>query len=323
MNHMSRLIIPDARGLADAVAAWRDGEIVAFPTETIYGLGADATNPTAVARIYEAKGRPTFNPLIIHAHDAAALAPHAVFTPLAEELAVKFWPGPLTMVLNRNTDSDTKRPVADIATAGLSTIAVRVPSHPVARSLLEAFGRPVAAPSANPSGMLTATTPKHVAQEMADTVPYVVVGGRSQHGLESTIIDLTGPAPRLLRHGAIPLEDLEAVIGKIELHTSSEEPTAPGQLTKHYAPKHALRLNATDPAPGEAYLSFGPQVGKLHAIQRNLSEGGDLTEAAANLFMYLHEFDARDDITGIAVAPIPQTGLGQAINDRLARGAVR
>lgn len=315
---MPRLIIPDENGLAAAVAAWRDGDIVAFPTETVYGLGADATNAEAVARIYAAKGRPAHNPLIAHFGDRLTLEQHVEMSDLAEELAARFWPGPLTLVMNKKPEST----IVDAATAGLPTVAVRLPSHPVAQQLLRQFGKPVAAPSANPSGLLTATTPKHVAQNMGDKAPLVIIGGRTPHGLESTIIDVSGVKPKLLRHGAIALEELKLVVGDLEQNTTSEMPAAPGQLLKHYAPRHPLRLNALSAEPDEAFLTFGPHLGPISGkAQRNLSEQGDLAEAAANLFMALHEFDARDDISGIAVMPIPTNGLGAAINDRLHRAA--
>lgn len=317
---MTRLIVPDERGLAAAVDAWRDGDIVAFPTETVYGLGADATNADAVVKIYAAKGRPAHNPLIVHAADLQTLDQHVELTSLAEDLAARFWPGPLTLVLNKKESAT----LAANVTAGLPTVAVRIPSHPIAQQLLRAYGGVIAAPSANPSGRLTATTPKHVAQAFGDKVPLVIIGGRTQHGLESTIIDLSGSQPRLLRHGAIPLEDLRAVLGDIETAAHSETPSAPGQLAKHYAPSHLLRLNVIQPEPTEAFISFGPQLGTPSSKHhRNLSDNGDLGEAAANLFMVLQEFDLLEDISGIAIMPIPQTGLGAAINDRLSRAAIR
>lgn len=324
---MPRLLIPDAHGLATAVTEWRDGGLVAFPTETVYGLGADATDGEAVAAIFALKGRPSFNPLIVHAADLATLESQVELTPLAEELAARFWPGPLTLVLKKLPGSS----IHELVTAGLDTVAVRIPSHPVARALLETFAANgsglIAAPSANPSGQLSATTPKHVADAFAgaDTDARqlsVIVGGRTQHGLESTILDLSSGTPRLLRHGAVTLEDLQPLLGAIEQQLSSDMPQAPGQLTRHYAPRHPLRLNALTAEPTEALLQFGPQLGQPGSlIQKNLSQAGDLTEAAANLFTALHEFDGRSDITAIAVQPIPETGLGLAINDRLRRGA--
>lgn len=314
---MTRLIIPDERGFAAAVEDWQNGEIVAFPTETVYGLGADATNDDAVAKIYEAKGRPSINPLIIHAADKETLAAHAEFTPLADELATRFWPGPLTLVLKKKPDST----ISANATAGLDTIAVRVPNHPVARRLLKEFGRPVAAPSANPSGQLTSTTPKHITQSFPDQIPTVIIGGRTPHGVESTIIDLSGETPRLLRYGSITPEDLKPVLGDLETLLVTNNPSAPGQLLRHYAPRNALRLNATAPEDDEAYLAFGPYMGAKGKAFKNLSEAGDLHEAASNLFMYLHELDDTDGIDGIAVAPVPELGIGLAINDRLRRGS--
>ena len=329
---MPRLLIPDANGLATAIAEWLDGGVVAFPTETVYGLGADATNGEAVARIYALKERPSFNPLIVHTANLDALEAHVELTPLARELATRFWPGALTLVLKKKPDSN----ISTLVTAGLDTVAVRIPSHPVARAMLESFAQNsiplggsglIAAPSANPSGALSATTPKHVADGFAGADSdarqlSVIVGGRTQLGLESTILDLSTDAPRLFRHGAITLEDLQAVTGPLEQQTSSETPNSPGQLTRHYAPKHPLKLNQRTAGPAEALLQFGPQLGTPSGlVQRNLSQASDLHEAAANLFVALHEFDARDDITAICVQPIPNTGLGLAINDRLNRGA--
>ncbi len=324
---MPRLLIPDANGLATAIAEWLDGGVVAFPTETVYGLGADATNGEAVARIYALKDRPSFNPLIVHAANLDALEAHVELTPLARELATRFWPGALTLVLKKKPGSN----ISTLVTAGLDTVAVRIPSHPVARAMLESFAQNgsglIAAPSANPSGTLSATTPKHVADAFAGADQNtrrlsIIVGGRTPLGLESTILDLSTDSPRLLRHGAIPLEDLQAVTGLLEQQTSSENPSAPGQLTRHYAPKHPLKLNQRTAGPTEALLQFGPQLGTPSGlVQRNLSHASDLHEAAANLFVALHEFDARDDITAICVQPIPATGLGLAINDRLQRGA--
>ena len=329
---MPRLLIPDANGLAIAIAEWLDGGVVAFPTETVYGLGADATNGEAVARIYALKERPRFNPLIVHAASLDALEAHVEFTPLARELAARFWPGALTLVLRTKPDSS----ISSLVTAGLDTAAVRVPSHPVARAMLESFAQNsiplggsglIAAPSANPSGQLSATTPKHVADGFANSDTdarqlSVIVGGRTQLGLESTILDLSGEQPRLLRHGAIAIDALEAVTGPLLQQTTTDNPIAPGQLTRHYAPKHPLKLNQRAAGPTEALLQFGPQLGTPSGlVQRNLSQTSDMHEAAANLFVALHEFDARDDITTICVQPIPATGLGLAINDRLMRGA--
>lgn len=324
---MPRLLIPDANGLAIAIAEWLEGGVVAFPTETVYGLGADATNGEAVARIYALKQRPSFNPLIVHAADLQTLEAHVEFTPLAQELAARFWPGALTMVLKKKPEST----ISSLVTAGLDTVAVRIPSHPVARSLLESFAQNgsglIAAPSANPSGSLSATTPKHVADAFAGSDSdarqlSVIIGGRTQLGLESTILDLSGAQPRLLRHGAITMEDLHAITGPLAQVITAEMPTAPGQLTRHYAPKHPLKFNQHTAGPTEALLQFGPQLGTPSGLaQRNLSAASDLHEVAANLFVALHEFDARDDITAICVQPIPNTGLGLAINDRLSRGA--
>lgn len=324
---MPRLLVPDANGLAIAIAEWLDGGVVAFPTETVYGLGADATNGEAVAHIYTLKERPSFNPLIVHAASIEALEDHVELTPLAHELAARFWPGPLTMVLKKKPGST----ISELVTAGLDTVAVRIPAHPVARAMLESFAQNgsglIAAPSANPSGQLSATTPKHVADAFADSDTVarqlsIIIGGRTPLGLESTILDLSTDTPRLLRHGAIALDDLVIITGELQQQIQSDNPTAPGQLTRHYAPKHPLKLNRPAAGATEALLQFGPQIGTPSGLAfRNLSAEGDLHEAAANLFVALHEFDARDDITAICVQPIPETGLGVAINDRLQRGA--
>lgn len=296
--------------IAAAAAELRQGGLVAFPTETVYGLGADATNPQAVARVYAAKGRPQFNPLITHcasAEDAFALGD---FPPEAKALAARFWPGPLTIVVPRAKDC----PVAMLASAGLSSLALRVPDHPVATALIRAAGVPLVAPSANPSGRISPTRPEHVRQNLPGIM--VLDGGPSRVGVESTVVSfLDGPA-RLLRPGGLSRDALGIAL---------EENTggvlhAPGGLESHYAPNAKLRLDARDVRPGEALLAFGPQVPAPAGPMRNLSPSGDVTEAAAHLFEYLHELDA----TGaqmIAVMPIPCEGLGEAIRDRLKRAA--
>ncbi len=304
--------------LAEAARLLREGQLVAFPTETVYGLGADATNDKAVAQIFAAKGRPAFNPLIVHVSDLESAETLARFTPAARDLAASFWPGPLTLVLPRLPDSG----ISALASAGLPTIAIRVPAHPIARRLLEAAGIPIAAPSANKSGHLSPTTPAHVAAEFGAEIAMVLAGGRCAVGLESTVIDLTGKQAVLLRPGGITREESEAVIGPLA-DADPEGPVAsPGMLAKHYAPGIALRMNVEIIMEGEAYLGFGPDsfTGRNAPAQLNLSESGDLTEAAANLFVMLHELD-RPHYAGIAVAPIPEIGLGLAINDRLSRAA--
>ncbi|MEL7116147.1 MAG: L-threonylcarbamoyladenylate synthase [Pseudomonadota bacterium] len=291
-----------------AAALLRAGGLVAFPTETVYGLGADATDDLAVARIYQAKGRPSFNPLIAHVPDVAKAREIAVFSPEAEALAAAFWPGALTLVLPLRTDAQ----ISKLVTAGLDTVALRVPQHPLAQQLLSAVGRPVAAPSANPSGRISPTAPDHVLAGLDGAIDGVVLGGACPVGLESTIVGLA-PAPTLLRPGGVATGDIEEVIG-IGLSTPGAEITAPGQLASHYAPGAPLRMNATEPRAGEVYLGFGPGAATV-----NLSPSGDLVEAAANLFGHLHKLDQMG--APIAVAPVPETGLGQAINDRLRRAA--
>lgn len=304
-------LLPDATGLARAAQILRDGGLVAFPTETVYGLGGDATNSRAVAAIYEAKGRPRFNPLIVHVADLAMAERFARFDTRARALAAAFWPGPLTLVL----------PLADgaglspLVTADLDSVAIRIPAHPVAQALIRAFGGPLAAPSANPSGKVSPTRADHVAQGLAGRIAAILDGGPCAVGVESTILGLTGEAA-LLRPGGIALEALEALIGPVALHQPGDGITAPGQLASHYAPAAPLRLNA-QPEPDEVHIGFGPGPATL-----NLSPASDLAEAAANLFHMLREADRLAGPTGrISAAPIPDHGLGRAINDRLRRAA--
>lgn len=309
---------------AEAARHLADGGLVAFPTETVYGLGADATNAEAIARLYLAKGRPSFNPLIAHVADLAAARRIARFDADAEKLAARFWPGPLTLVLPRSPAC----PVAELATAGLETIAVRIPAHPVARDILQAFGRPVVAPSANVSGHVSPTTAQHVEADLAGRIDLIVDGGPTEVGVESTIVGCFEP-PLLLRPGGLARGDIEAFLGHrlADLpmhHDAAAQPLAPGMLASHYAPRAPVRLNATTVDADEALLAFGSSavagVDKAAAIL-NLSPGGDLVEAAANLFRHLRELDARG-VLQIAVMPIPNHGLGEAINDRLRRAAV-
>ena len=304
--------------LTTAVARLRNGGLVAFPTETVYGLGADATNARAVAGIYSAKGRPSFNPLIVHVPSAEQAWLYGVRTPLAEKLAAAFWPGPLTLVLSLRANAG----ITDLALAGLTTIALRVPSHPVAQDLLRAVGRPIAAPSANKSGRVSPTTAAHVAADFGDDGLMILDGGATTVGLESTIVDATGAHPVLLRPGSITRADIERVAGApvVSAQHLDAAPTAPGQLASHYAPRAALRLNATDVRSGEALLAFGPQAAPRPATTFNLSPAGDLIEAATRLFSALRWLDAQGTAV-IAVQPIPQDGLGEAINDRLNRAA--
>ena len=288
----------------------RSGGLVAFPTETVYGLGGDARSDLAVARIFEAKGRPRFNPLIVHVPDVAAAREFAVFDARAEAVVARFWPGPLTLVLPLRDAG-----LSDLVTAGLGSVAVRVPAHPLAQALLRAFGGPLAAPSANPSGRVSPTRAAHVMAGLAGRIAAVLDGGPCAVGVESTILGLVD-GPELLRPGGLAVEALEAVLGPLTVGGSAEKPTAPGQLASHYAPDAAVRLAAREVRAGEVRLGFGAGGGDL-----NLSETGDLVEAAANLFHMLREADRLAGGRGIAVAPVPEVGLGRAINDRLRRAA--
>ncbi|MGB5557706.1 MAG: L-threonylcarbamoyladenylate synthase [Paracoccaceae bacterium] len=307
----TRLLQANDSGVAAAARILQLGGLVAFPTETVYGLGADARNDAAVARIFEAKGRPQFNPLIVHVASAAAAEEIAEFDATARRLASAFWPGPLTLVLPVRPEAG----ISALISAGLPSVAIRVPQHPLAQRLLAAFGGPVAAPSANPSGRISPTLAQHVIDGLSGRIEAVLDGGACGVGVESTIVGLL-PEPTLLRAGGLPAEAIEACLGRaLSKAKPSARPNAPGQLVSHYAPKAALRLNATGRAPGELLLGFGAVDCDL-----NLSSAGDLTEAAANLFRYLHDLDARPS-GGIAVSPIPDHGLGRAINDRLTRAA--
>lgn len=307
-------LAPDATGLTRAAAILSAGGLVAFPTETVYGLGGDARSDRAVARIFDAKGRPRFNPLIVHVPDLATARRYAMFDATAEALAAAFWPGPLTLVLPLRDDAG----LSPLVTAGLTTVAIRVPAHPLARALLTGFDGPLAAPSANPSGKVSPTRAEHVAAGLTGKIDAILDGGPCAVGVESTILGLDGP-PALLRPGGIPSEALEAALGHL-LATggSASKPNAPGQLASHYAPDAPIRLNVAEPATGETWVGFGPCTGAA----LNLSPSGDLIEAAANLFDTLRR---ADEIAGpqgrIAFAPVPETGLGRAINDRLNRAA--
>src|ERR1700688_4386789 len=303
-----------------------EGGLVASPTETVYGLGADATNPAAIARLYQAKGRPAFNPLIAHVGDIEAARKIARFDARATELAAAFWPGPLTLVLPKTSDCA----VADLATAGLETIAVRVPAHPVARQILRAFGGPVVAPSANLSGHVSPTTAAHVQSDLAGRIDLIVDGGAVAVGVESTIVGCFDAAT-LLRPGGLPRGEIERVLGRAlvqppeDADNDTGQPLAPGMLAAHYAPRTLVRLDACNVEPGEALLAFGPvAVSGVDAATSvmNLSARGDLDEAAANLFGYLRALDVHGAHT-IAVMPVPHHGLGEAINDRLRRAAAR
>lgn len=305
---------PDPRTIEDAAALLRAGRLCAFPTETVYGLGADATNADAVLSIYETKGRPRFNPLIVHCADLAMAERLALFSDPARRLAQAFWPGPLSLVLPLRPGHG----LADIVTAGLMTVALRVPDHELALALLRATGRPLAAPSANPSGKLSPTTAAQVCRGFGGKVP-VLDGGPCAKGVESTILAIEGERLIQLRAGALSREEIEAVTGvAVERAASGAAVSAPGMLLNHYAPEARMRLEAT-PRPGEAYLAFGAAI-PFAGPTLNLSESGDLREAARNLFAMIAALDAEGART-IAVAPIPRTGLGEAINDRLQRAA--
>jgi len=314
----TRVLKADRDGIAAAARCLQAGGLVAFPTETVYGLGADAANGEAVARLYAAKGRPAFNPLIAHVADVAAARRLAVFDAAAEALAAAFWPGPLTLVLPKRPDC----PVSDLALAGLDSVALRVPDHPVAHALLTAFAGPVVAPSANRSGHVSPTTAAHVVSDLRGRIDLVIDGGASDVGVESTIVSCLGE-PTLLRPGGLPRAEIERVLGRplaaAAVPTDDEAPLAPGMLSSHYAPKARLRLNAGSVEAEEALLAFGLPLTHAGAML-NLSPGGDLIEAAANLFSHLRALDA-SGARNIAVMTIPHDGLGEAINDRLARAA--
>ncbi|MDH7637293.1 L-threonylcarbamoyladenylate synthase [Sphingomonas oryzagri] len=306
------MILPlDNAAIARAADLIRAGQPVAVPTETVYGLAADATSGEAVARIYAAKGRPSFNPLIVHVANIAQAEALAEMSPVAHRLADTLWPGPLTMVLPLRDDA----PVSSLVTAGLPTLALRMPAHPAMRALIETSGRPLAAPSANASGRISATRAKHVAASLGDRVPLILDGGPTRHGLESTIVAIEQDRLRLLRPGPIDAARLAEISGLPVEAAGDGKIEAPGQLSSHYAPGKPLRLDATDRRDGEWLIGFGPVAG-----DDSLSPSGDPVEAAARLFEALHRADATDT-TAIAIAPIPSDGLGLAINDRLRRAA--
>ena len=320
----TRMAKADAAAAADAARVLAAGGLVAFPTETVYGLGADATSGPAVARLYDAKGRPAFNPLIAHVIDVTEAERLARFDADAARLAKAFWPGPLTLVLPKAAGC----PVAELATAGLDTIAVRVPAHKVARDILVAFGKPVVAPSANRSGHVSPTCAEHVAADLAGRIDLIIDGGATPVGVESTIIACLGE-PILLRPGGLPRAAIERALGRSLADPAPARgtggPIAPGMLATHYAPRTWLRLNALRVAAGEALLAFGPvpaEGAERAACVLNLSARGDLVEAAANLFAHLRALDAAG-AGAIAAMPVPREGLGEAINDRLERAAAR
>lgn len=332
----SNVVAANADSIAAAADLLAEGGLVAFPTETVYGLGGDATRERTVARIFAAKGRPRFNPLIVHLAPGWPAEEIAIMDERAKRLAAKFWPGALTFVLTRAPGC----PISLLASAGLDTVALRMPAHPIAQALLKKVHLPIAAPSANPSGRLSPTEAAHVLELLGDNVDLILDGGKCPGGLESTVIDLSVPEARILRPGLVTAEEIEAALGgpivrfvsPVELEASNPGPAAnseiisdeeiksPGMLASHYAPKKPLRLNANVAEPGEAFLAFGPNPPRSVLASLNLSPAGDLVEAAANLFAYLHRLDASQAHT-IAVMPIPEDGIGAAINDRLRRAA--
>lgn len=322
---MTEILAADDAGVARAAALLRAGALVAFGTETVYGLGADATDARAVAEVFVAKGRPRFNPLICHYPDADAAFAQVAATATARRLAAALWPGPLTLVLPRRADC----PVALLAGAGLDTLAVRVPAHATALALLRAVGRPVAAPSANRSGQVSPTTAQHVMDGLAGRIAAVLDSGPCVVGVELTVLDLSGARPVLLRPGGATVEAIEALVGKVGRGSppaaggAAGAPRSPGLLASHYAPEAPLRLDAVAVRGDEAVLAFGPPPQGAAAVFQ-LSASRDLTEAAANLFVGLRQLDAeavRLGLAGIAVMPVPARGLGLAINDRLGRAA--
>ena len=313
---MTAPISPVSReAIVRAAVLLREGRLVAFPTETVYGLGGDATNELAVADIFATKGRPRFNPLIVHVPDLAEAETYAVFNAPARRAAARFWPGPLTLVLPRRHGSG----LSLLASAGLDTVAIRAPAHAVAQALLRETGRPIAAPSANRSGRISPTEAPHVADELGDDVALILDDGATPLGLESTVLDLSGATLAVLRPGAVTLEQLTELLGPIAAPGSGVA-KSPGMLASHYAPSLPIRLDVIDARPGEALLAYGPDAPPGFAEMLWLSRSGDLAEAAANLFAMLRRLD-QPSFSGIAVMPIPEHGLGRAINDRLRRAA--
>ena len=326
---MTNIKTANAETIQEAAKLIKSGRLVAFPTETVYGLGANALDGAAVAQIFEAKGRPSFNPLISHIADIKDVEALAEMNDQARTIAEHFWPGPLTLILPRKKDC----PVSELVTAGLKTIAIRMPAHKTARSLIKTAGTPICAPSANKSGTLSPTAPAHVAESLGGAIDLIVADGSCEIGLESTVVDLTGNAPIIVRPGSITAEDLFNALEQDITYDldPTEKPKSPGQLLKHYAPNTPVRLNAIDLEPGEALLAFGSI--KFMGLKgggaaqnlpdtaiRNLSENQDLHEAASNLFRMMRELD-RPEHKAIAVMQIPDQGLGIAINDRLKRAA--
>ena len=315
LRAMTRILPANDANILEAASLLRDGALVAFPTETVYGLGANALDDRAVAKIFAAKERPRFNPLIVHVPDREEADELVAFNPLASALADSFWPGALTLVLPRRQPS----PLAQLVSAGLPTAAVRSPAHPIARALVEAAGVPIAAPSANRSGRVSPTRAADVAEDLQGRVEIILDGGPCPMGIESTVIGFDGERPILLRPGAVPRTAIEKVLGPLG-GAAGGVIQSPGMLASHYAPRARLRLNASEVRPGEALLAFGPDVPPRASFIHNLSPSGDLVEAAANLFHMLRSLD-RTGADIIAVMPIPNRDLGEAINDRLERAA--
>jgi L-threonylcarbamoyladenylate synthase len=311
----TKILNTDMKGIKTAAAQLRAGELVAFPTETVYGLGADARNDKAIARIYAAKGRPSFNPLIVHFFTTKDVGREVRWNSWGEKLATAFWPGPVTFILPRSEDCQ----LSLLVSAGLNTIAVRVPAHEIAHKLIEKADCAIAAPSANASGKISPTTAAHVKATLLGKIPYILDGGVCTIGLESTVLDLSGDKPNLLRPGAITQEEIETIVGPISVGAKNGSILSPGMLERHYAPDVPIRLNATEFSSSESILGFGPSA---PTAALNLSSSKDLVEAAANLFVMLHALD-QAGAKPIAVMPIPETGLGLAINDRLRRAATR
>lgn len=325
---MPRIVIANEKSIAEAAELLKFGEIVVIPTETVYGLAANALDTKAVQKIFNAKKRPSFNPLITHIADLKQVDDLVVMTDEARKVVDAFWPGPLTLILKSKTDNG----ISDLVSAGLETLAVRMPSHKIARDVIKQAGVPIAAPSANSSGEPSATTPKHVAESLGDNIDYILGAGACDVGLESTVLDLSGDRPTILRPGAITADDLQPYLGDVdEEFVAKDKPKSPGQLLKHYSPSIPVRLNAVDVEQGEALLAFGSI--KFMGVQggggasnlaesayRNLSEETDLEEAAKNLFMMLRDLD-QPEHKAIAVMNIPDAGIGKAINERLVRAA--
>lgn len=311
------ILLANHESIEQAALLIRKGRLVGVPTETVYGLAADAGNDVAVAQIYETKGRPQFNPLIVHVASLEQAREYVEFTPLAEALAKAFWPGPLTLVLPRRKEAA----VSYLVSAGLDTIAIRCPDHPVMRKLIEVSGCPLAAPSANPSNRISPTRAQHVYEGFKGSrEPAVILdGGPCLVGLESTVVDASGSSAVILRPGGLSREAIQVVCSVADAKLGGDI-KSPGMLAKHYSPRHKMRLNVVDVKPGEALLAFGPDPLPGSLLSLNLSASGDLVEAAANLFSMLHQLDAIE-CEAIAVMEIPQSGLGVAINDRLVRAA--